>query len=105
VLGHPFRRWIDAELLAQKAQLLSLDLRHGDAVPAIGNAHERGEDELHGRLLVAEAGNDLGSAALLLEGPLEQVGLVRVLMRCRTGSLRCASDAPRSSARQAMAAG
>jgi hypothetical protein len=106
------------ETKAEKPQLLAFDLRHLHPVPAVRHAQEGGEDRLHRRLLVTEAGDDLGSATFPFEGALEQLPpgsgsmrslvreeVVRTLMRWRTGSLRCASDAYRSSARQAIAAG
>jgi hypothetical protein len=98
------RQRIDSELLTQKAQLPTFDLRHRGAVPAVGHAQRAWRR----RASWPTSRRRNGGCPWIGDAPLRTcvpAGWWYTLMRWRTGSLRCARDASRSSERQAMASG
>jgi len=65
---------VESEFGAEEFELVALEVADTDAAPAVGGADQGREYEFHRGLLIAESGDDLGSAAFLDKGPFAQVG-------------------------------
>jgi len=68
-------RWrVQSQLDPWQGELVAFQVADRDPAPAVGGADHGRVDQLHGRLLVAEAVDHLGAAAFLDEGAFGQVG-------------------------------